>query len=107
MSADPIRVADVALAGALRGGADGGYIEPDGGDDGHYLITLERGGNALINVPIEGAVGSAVIARLAYLADVDLAAAHATTGVLAVRSGTREAEVVITVRPGASLRADM
>src|SRR5262249_661903 len=36
-----------------------------------------------------------------------LAAAHATSAVVPVKSGNREAEVVITVRPGAELRADL
>lgn len=107
MSADPCRVADVTLAAAVRANADAVFIEPESGSDGRYLITLERQSAALVSVPIEAPLGEAVIARLAYLADVDLAAPHATSAVLPVRSGTREADVVITVRPGASLRADL
>lgn len=107
MSADPCRVADVTLAAAVRANADAVFIEPESGSDGRYLITLERQSAALVSVPIDAPLGEAVIARLAYLADVDLAAPHATSAVLPVRSGTREADVVITVRPGASLRADL
>src|SRR6188472_4056622 len=107
MSADPCRVADVTLAAAVRTSADAVYIEPESGSDGGYLITLERQGEALVSVPLEGPIGEAVIVRLAYLADIDLAASHATSAVLPVRSGARDADVVITVRPGASLRADL
>ncbi|MEO7095590.1 MAG: protein kinase, partial [Polyangiales bacterium] len=107
MLADPLRVADVTLAAAVRANADSVYIEPDGTTDGQYLITLERDSAALASVSIETPIGEAVIARLAYLAELDLAAPHASSGVLSVRSGTRDAEVVITVRPGANLRADM
>jgi serine/threonine protein kinase len=58
-------------------------------------------------VLVDAQLGAAVIARLAFLAEIDLAAAHASSAVLPVRSGNREAEVVITVRPGASLCADL
>lgn len=104
---DPLRVADVTLAAAVRASADAVFIEPDGTAEGQYLITLERESVAIASVPVEEALGEAVIARLAYLAELDLAAPHASSGVLSVRSGTRDAEVVITVRPGANLRADL
>jgi len=107
MLADPLRVADVTLAAAVRANADAVYIEPDGTSDGQYVITLERESVALANVAVDASIGEAVIARLAYLAELDLAAPHTSSGVLSVRSGTRDAEVVITVRPGANLRADL
>ncbi|HTR53111.1 MAG TPA: serine/threonine-protein kinase [Kofleriaceae bacterium] len=52
-------------------------------------------------------IGAATIARLAYVAGLDLAAAHATSAIVPVRSGDRDADVVITVRPGDGLRADL
>lgn len=104
---DPLRVADVTLAAAVRAGADAVFIEPDGTTEDQYLITLERESAAIASISIEEPLGEAVIARLAYLAELDLAAPHASSGVLSVRSGTRDAEVVITVRPGANLRADL
>ena len=107
MLVDPLRVADVTLAAAVRANADAVYIEPDGTSAGQYMITLERESVALANVAVDAPIGEAVIARLAYLAELDLAAPHASSGVLSVRSGTRDAEVVITVRPGANLRADL
>ena len=52
-------------------------------------------------------LGAAVVARLAFLAQLDLAASHATSAVVPVRSGDRDADVVITIRPGDGLRADL
>jgi serine/threonine protein kinase len=104
---DPRRVADLTLAAAVRAHADAVYIEPMAMADDTYVITLERASQVLTTVPLDAQLGAAVIARLAFLADVDLSATHATSGVLPVRSGTREAEIVITVRPGTSLCADL
>jgi serine/threonine protein kinase len=106
-SADPIRVADVALAAAVRSQADAVYIEPLPLSVESYVLTIERGATVLATVPLDAQVGTAVIARLAFIADLDLAAAHASSGVVPVRSGNREAEVVVTVRPGPELRADL
>jgi len=103
---DPRRVADVALAAAVRSHADAVYLEPTAGGES-YVMTIERGASVLATVPLDAQLGTAVIARLAFIADLDLAAAHATSGVVPVRSGNREAEVVITVRPGNELRADL
>ncbi len=103
---DPRRVADVALAAAVRSQADAVYLEPLPRSD-TYVMTIERGASVLATVSLDAQLGTAVIARLAFIADLDLAAAHATSGVVPVRSGNREAEVVITVRPGNELRADL
>jgi len=91
----------------VRAQADAVYIEPMAMADDAYVITLERSSQVLTTVAVDAQLGSAVIARLAFLADIDLASAHASSAVLPVRSGTREAEIVITVRPGTSLCADM
>ncbi len=107
VSGDPRRVADVALAAAVRSHADAVYLEPHPEGDDSYLMTIERGAAVLVTVPLEVQLGTAVIARLAFIADLDLAAAHATSGVVPVRSGDREAEVVITIRTGSELRADL
>ncbi|MBA3817867.1 MAG: serine/threonine protein kinase [Deltaproteobacteria bacterium] len=103
---DPRRVADLALAAAVRARADAVYIEPTADSD-DYLMTLERGREVLATVPLDAQLGSAVIARLAFLADLDLAASHPSSGVVPVKSGDRDVEIVITVRPGAALRADL
>jgi len=105
--ADPRRVADLTLAAAIRAHADAVYIEPVAMADDTYAITLERASQVLSTVTVDAQLGAAVIARLAFLADIDLSAAHASSAVLPVRSGSREAEVVITVRPGSSLCADL
>ncbi len=105
--ADPCKVAEITLAAAIRAEADGVFIEPMPMDDDLYVITLERGSAVLSTTPIEASLGTAVIARLAFLAELDLAAAHPSSAVLPVRSGTRDAEVLITVRPGTNLRADV
>ncbi|MGE0403467.1 MAG: serine/threonine-protein kinase [Kofleriaceae bacterium] len=106
-TADPKRVADVTLAAAIRANADGVFIEPDEDDDSSYAITFERSNEVLTTVQVDATLGAAVIARLAYIADLDLASTSASSRILPVRSGTREAEVVITVRPGGALRADV
>ena len=106
-TADPRRVADIALAAAVRAHADAVYIEPVSAQPDAYVATIERGSTVLATVPLDAQLGTAVIARLAFIADLDLAAPHASSGVVAVRSGNRDAEVVITVRPGADLRADL
>src|SRR5688572_27132386 len=105
--ADPLRVADVALAAAVRSQADAVYIEPLPMSSDTYVLTIERGATVLATVPLDVQLGTAVIARLAFIADLDLAAPHATSGIVPVRSGNREAEVVVTVRPGPELRADL
>ena len=108
-SLDPRKVADIALAAAVRAHADAVYIEPADSEsaDEPYVIALERGTTLLTTVRIDAQVGAAVIARLAFLADIDLSSSHASSGVLPVRSGNREADVVITVRPGAALCANL
>jgi len=105
--ADPCRVAEITLAAAICAEADAVFIEPMPMNDDAYVITLERGSAVLSTTPIEASLGTAVIARLAFLAELDLVASHATSAVLPVRSGTRDAEMLITVRPGANLRADV
>ena len=104
---DPRRVADIALAAAVRSHADAVYIEPMATQPDTYVATIERGSTVIATIPLEAQLGAAVIARLAFIADLDLAAPHASSGVVPVRSGNREAEVVITLRPGNELRADL
>jgi serine/threonine protein kinase len=105
--ADPRRVADLTLAAAIRAQVEAVYIEPMAMTDDAYVITLERAQQVVTTVPLDAQLGSAVIARLAFLADIDLSTAHAASAKLPVRSGNREAEVVITVRPGVALCAEL
>ena len=104
---DPRRLADIALAAAVRASCDAVYVEPMAMSEDSYVLTFERAQQVLSTVTVDATTGAATIARLAYLADLDLAAAHSTSAVVPVRSGDREADVVITVRPGDGLRADL
>jgi len=73
----------------------------------HYAIVVERGTSST-RISIDGAVAAATVARLAFIADLDLATNHAVSGVVRTRAGTAyPAEVVVTVRPGSTLRADV
>src|ERR1041385_3291268 len=102
---DPSRLADITLATALRSSADAVFIEPK--SDASYVITFERAQQNVAAIEIEALSGAATIARLALIAGLDLASPTATSAVLKVRSGDRDADVVVTVRPGTGLRADL
>jgi tRNA A-37 threonylcarbamoyl transferase component Bud32 len=104
---DPIKLADIALGAAIRCGADSVYIEPSEQPEETYFLTFERSREVLVSLPVEALSGAATIARLAYVADLDLAASSPQSAIVKVRSGAREADVVITIRPGAGLRADL
>ncbi len=107
MKADPRQVADLVLATAVRSQADAVYLEPAPTTEDQYVMTVERGGAVLASVPMDAALGTAVIARLAFIGGIDLAAAHAGSALIHVRSGPRASEIVVTVRPGGDLRADL
>jgi serine/threonine protein kinase len=102
---DPTRLADIVLAAALRAQVDTVYLEPAG--DEMYSFSFERGGQTITNVSVEALAGAATIARLAYIANLDLAAASSTSAVARVRSGDRDGEVIVTLRPGTGLRAEL
>ena len=104
---DPRRLADITLAAAVRASCEAVYLEPSGTSDENYVLVFERGRETLTTLTVDGVIGAATIARLAYVAGLDLAAAHATSAIVPVRSGDRDADVVITVRPGDGLRADL
>ena len=91
----------------MRASADAVYIEPMPLAEDTYVVTFERAQAVLASLTIDSQLGTAIVARLAYIADLDLAASHAASSVVPVRSGNRRADVVITVRPGAALRADL
>jgi serine/threonine protein kinase len=105
--ADPRRVADVILAAAVRARVEAVFLEPKPNTEDAYEISFERDKTVVARVTLDASLGAAVIARLAYLAHLDLAASHASSALIPVRSGTRDAELVLTIRPGASLRADL
>ena len=104
---NPIKLADVVLGAAIRCSADSVYIEPSDRSDESYFVTFERAREVIVSFPSAALSGAATIARLAYIAELDLAASGPSSAVVPVRSGPREAEVVVTIRPGAGLRADL
>ena len=106
-STDPRRVADVLLAAAVRASADAVYIEPRADDDDAYGVTFERDDKIIVQCTLDAMVGAAAIARLAFVANLDVTAPNATSAVTRVRTGDRDADVVITIRPGHGLRADL
>lgn len=103
---DPKRLADVVLAAAVRAQAETVYLEPNPANEDMYTFSFERGG-PLTTVSIDALIGAATVARLAYIANLDLAATSAASAVTKVRSGDREADVVITIRPSNGLRAEI
>jgi serine/threonine-protein kinase len=104
----PVRAADAILAAAVRAHADTAYIEPMPMGEDNLVVTLERGNQVLSTAAIDAALGAATIARLGFLARIDLTAANTVTGVIPVRAGGREAEVVVTIRAGTTgLRAEL
>ncbi|MEO6777021.1 MAG: serine/threonine-protein kinase [Kofleriaceae bacterium] len=103
---DPKRLADVVLAAAVRSQSETVYLEPAANDE-MYTFSFERGGQTITTVQVEALSGAATVARLAYIANLDLAATSATSAVTKVRSGDRDADVVITLRPTRGLRAEI
>jgi serine/threonine protein kinase len=104
---DPTRLADLTLATALRSSADAVFLEP-GKIDETYVISFERAQQIVASIEIEALSGAATIARLALIAGLDLANPTVSSAVIKVRSGDRDADVVMTLRPGAgTLRADL
>ena len=87
---NPIKLADLLLGAAIRCGADSVYLEP-GEREEAYFVTFERAREVLVSFPVEALSGAATIARLAYIAELDLASSAPASAVVPVRSGSREA----------------
>ncbi len=102
---DPKRLADLVLAAAVRSQAETVYLEPT--SDELYTFSFERNKQVITTLTVEALVGTAAIARLAYIANLDLAAASSSSAVTKVRSGDRDADVIITIRPSGGLRAEL
>lgn len=111
MAADPAPspavVCDVILDAAISADADTLWIEPRGAADDRYTVTVERQGRVIATSLLDAGLGAAVVARLAFLTEIDLMARRAAAGRTVVRGPTASAEVVATIRPGRSLRADV
>ncbi|MBX3156745.1 MAG: serine/threonine protein kinase [Deltaproteobacteria bacterium] len=104
----PVAITDVLLDAALAARADCVWIEPVACAEDRYLISIERAGAVLATATLEAGLGAAVIARLAYIAGVDVGATRAATGTTRLRAvdGGEERELVFTLRPGTELRAE-
>jgi serine/threonine protein kinase len=100
---DPRAIADVVLGAALQP-TDAVYLEPD---DDAYAIRLERRAISIASVRVSARVARAAIARLAFIGELDLASGRTASAVVHVRSGDRDRDVVVTIRHGDALRADL
>lgn len=102
---DPKRLADLVLAAAVRSQAETVYLEPTSNE--MYTFSFERNKQVITTVSVDAQVGAASIARLAYIANLDLTSASSSSALTKVRSGDREADVIITIRPSGGLRAEL
>lgn len=84
----PVAAADALLGAALGAEADLLWIEPVPGTRA-YAVSMERGGRALATARVDAGLGAVLIARLAYIANVDLTAARVTTGTVRLRGRAR------------------
>ncbi len=105
---EPRGLADLVLALAAGNLGETIYIEPAAGDErDRYEIVVEHGHEEVGVLAIDGAIAAATVARLAFIANLDLATNHAVSGVVRTHTQAGDAEVVVTVRPGGALRADV
>ena len=111
MAADPAPspavVCDVILDAAICADADTLWIEPRAPGDERYTVSVERQGRIIATSTLDAHLGPAVVARLAFLTEIDLMARRAVAGRTVVRGPTASAEVVATIRPGRALRAEV
>lgn len=103
----PVAAADAVIACALRTGADTAWIEPSPLESDRYVVSMEQQGRQLAQITVDAQVATAIIARLAYIAGVDLSEGGPVTGVAKLRGlDDRERDLVLTVRTGRDLRAE-
>ncbi|KAB2904961.1 MAG: serine/threonine protein kinase [Kofleriaceae bacterium] len=106
-SLTPATVCDVLLDAAITADADSLWLEPRAGAEDRYELSIERQGRALATSTLDGAMGAAVVARLALLADIDLVSRRPASGSCVVRLPKTSAEIIVTTRPGRSPRAEV
>ncbi len=102
----PVAFCDVLLEAALASGADYLWLEPVPGTEQRYQVSLQKDNQTLAMTTLPSALGMSAIARLALLCEVDLLTTRTRTGSTRIRHGDREGELVLTLRPGAALRAE-
>ena len=98
---------DLVIRAALHASADYVWLEPVANDSDRYTVSIEREGEALARATIESALGTAMIARLALICDIDLVAPTVRSGSMRVRTIDDERDLVFTVRPGTELRGEL
>lgn len=103
----PAVACDVMLDAAITADADTLWIEPRAPGDERYTVSVERQGRVIATSILDAQLGPAVVARLAFLTEIDLMARRASAGRTVVRGPTASAEVVCTIRPGRALRAEI
>jgi serine/threonine-protein kinase len=103
----PAAACDVILDAAISADADTLWIEPRAPGDERYTVSVERQGRIIATSILDAHLGPAVVARLAFLTEIDLLARRAMAGRTVVRGPTASAEVVATIRPGRALRAEV
>ncbi|MFN0249724.1 MAG: serine/threonine-protein kinase [Kofleriaceae bacterium] len=105
--AAPVAATDAVIAAALRADADVAWIEPSPLEPESYVISMERAGHSLAQITVDAHVATAVIARLAFIANVDLSEPGPVTGMARLRDVEQhECDLVLTVRTGRDLRAE-
>lgn len=103
----PATVCDVVLDAAITADADSLWLQPRAGHEDRYELSIERGGKAIATSNLDGALGAAMVARLALLAEIDLVSRRPASGSCVVRLPKSSAEIVVTMRPGRSPRAEV
>ena len=102
----PTALVDALLAAALASSADYLWIEPVPRPEPRYQVTIQQENQTLATVTLPAGLGMAAIARLSFLCEIDLLTTRARTGSTKLRRGDKECEMLLTLRPGAALRAE-
>jgi tRNA A-37 threonylcarbamoyl transferase component Bud32 len=100
--ADPSHLADLMLGIAARLDQPV-YLEPH---DDRYALRVD-GGAAVVDISVEPEVARAAIARLSFIAELELATTRTVSATVPLRCAGKDREVVVTIRPGVALRADL
>jgi len=100
---DPIQLADLMLGLAARLDRPV-YLEPH--DWELYALRVE-GGRAPTEIFVDAEVARASIARLGFIAELELAAPRSVSAAVPIRCADRDREIIVTIRPGTALRADL
>jgi hypothetical protein len=105
--ASPVDLADALFEAAMASHSDVMWIEPLPLAEDRYLVTFERQGDVLVTSTLEAQLATALIARVALLAEIDLVARRMQTGTIELKTRFGAAGAVVTVRPGAGIRAEV